>query len=157
VSALHIVECGPEGAEVVHRLTQAAFASQGELDPPSGAGHETVNEVRTDLAAGGGAIATLAGHPAGCLRFAVSDGHMHVRRVAVEPELQRHGIGRALMRWAEEAAERRGLGEVTIGVRLALPGNLAFFRRLGYEVTGEHAHPGYDRPTWVALRRRLPP
>jgi hypothetical protein len=52
---LRIVACGPERAGDVHRLTQLAFAPHAALDPPSGAGKETVERVRENLAAGGGA------------------------------------------------------------------------------------------------------
>jgi GNAT superfamily N-acetyltransferase len=93
--------------------------------------------------------------PVGCLRWAAAADHLHVRRVAVLPELQGRGIGRALMAWAEQEAEARSLPAVTVGVRLALAENLAFYRRLGYEAVSEHSHPGYERPTWVEMRKRL--
>lgn len=150
---LRIAACGAELAEVVSGLTRAAYAEYGSLDPPSGEGKETVESVRADLDRDGGAVAWLGDQPAGCLRIAVEADHLHVRRVAVLPELLRRGIGRALMAWAEGEASRRGLHAVTLGVRLALPGNIAFYRRLGYQVTGHHAHPGYDRPTWVSMRK----
>ena len=154
--ALQIVRCGAERAEEVHRLTQVAFRRHRHLDPPSGAVRESVADVRHDLAAGGGAIAELGGRPVGCLRWRVAaDGDFHVRRVAIEPTLQRRGVGRALMAWAEREAKRRGCEGISVGVRITLPGNLTFYRRLGYEVTGEHSHDGYDHTTWLGLQKRL--
>ncbi len=151
-----VVPCGPERAEDVHRLTQAAFERHRTLDPPSGAGRESLEHVREDLVAGGGAIAELDERAVGCLRWTVApSGDLHVRRVAVEPGLQRGGLGRELMAWAEEEARRRGCGAVSVGVRVALPGNLAFYRSLGYEVVGENRHDGYEQPTWLSLRKRL--
>jgi len=153
---LRIEWCGPERAAIVHRLTRAAFRAHASLDPPAGAGRETLESVRADLA-GGGALAHLDGSPAGCLRFAVAGDHMHVRRVAVPPGLQGRGIGSALMAWAEAEAAGRGLGEVTVGVRLALSGNLRFYGCLGYEEVSRESHPGHDHPTWVLMRKRLTP
>ncbi len=151
-----VVLCGPERAEELHRLTQAAFRKHRKLDPPSGAVRESVDRVRDDLASGGGAIAELDGRPVGCLRWYVGDdGNFHVRRVAVEPELQRRGLGSVLMAWAEEEARRRGCKAVSVGVRLALRDNLDFYRKLGYEVIGEHRHESYDRTTWLAMRKSL--
>lgn len=147
--------CGPEAAETVHRLTQAAFRDQATLAPPSGAGRETVEDVREDLRRQAGALGTIASRPVACMRFTMEPDRISVRRLAVPPELQGRGIGRAMMAWAESEAERRGAHEVTVGVRLALEGNIAFFRRLGYEPAGEGAHPGYDRPTWLTMRKRL--
>lgn len=145
--------CGRDAATIVHELTQAAFAGYEALDPPSGASRETAEAVRRDLAAARGALAWLDSRPVGCLRFVVAPDHLHVRRVAVTPELQGRGIGRALMAWAERQASDRGLARVTVGVRLSLPGNLAFYRRLGYEVVAEYSHPGYGRPTWVSMEK----
>ncbi|HSP73284.1 MAG TPA: GNAT family N-acetyltransferase [Gaiellaceae bacterium] len=151
-----VVPCGPERAGDVHRLTQAAFERHRTLDPPSGAGRESLEHVHEDLAAGGGAIAELDGRPVGCLRWTVApSGDLHVRRVAVEPGRQGRGLGRVLMAWAEDEARRRGCGAVSVGVRIALPGNLAFYRALGYEVVDEHRHDGYEQPTWLSLRKRL--
>jgi tRNA threonylcarbamoyladenosine biosynthesis protein TsaE len=154
MSACSVVRCGPRRADEVHRLTQAAFGPYRHLDPPPGAGRESVAQVAEDLAAGGGAIAQVEGQALGCLRWLVEpDGDFRVRRVAVEPALQRQGIGRALMAWAEEEAPRHGCGAVSVGVRIALPGNLAFYRELGYEVTSEERHDGHDRTTGLAMRK----
>jgi GNAT superfamily N-acetyltransferase len=115
-----------------------------------------VERVRDDLAAGGGAIAQEDGEPVGCLRWQLGEEeNLHVRRVAVTPSAQRRGVGRALMRWAEEEAGRRGCTAVTVGVRAPLSGNLAFYGRLGYAVVGEHVHEGFDAPTWLGLRKRV--
>jgi ribosomal protein S18 acetylase RimI-like enzyme len=155
-TGLRIEACGPEQADVVHHLTQEAFRAQASLEPPSSAGRETLEAVRADLATGG-AVAHLDGRPAGCLRCAAEGDHLHVRRVAVLPELQGRGIGSALMAWAEARAAELGLAEVTIGVRLALTGNLRLYRRLGYEEVALRSHPGWHRPTWVAMRKRVTP
>jgi GNAT superfamily N-acetyltransferase len=151
-----IVACGAERAEEVHRLTQAAFRDYTWLDPPSGALSETAERVRDDLATGGGAIAEVDGEPVGCLRWELgADRSLHVRRVAVTPYARGRGIGRALMIWAEQEAGRRRCGTVTVGVRLVLPGNLAFYSSLGYEIVSEHSHDGYTDPTWLALRKSV--
>jgi len=152
---ISLARCGAEAAETVHRLTQAAFADYARLDPPSGAGREALETVAADLSRHGGALAFVGGRPLGCLRLEIGAEELHVRWVAVDPASQRGGVGRALMRWAEAEARRRGFGRVTVGVRLALTGNLAFYRRLGYRQTAVHSHPGYDRPTWALLEKHV--
>jgi ribosomal protein S18 acetylase RimI-like enzyme len=153
--ALRIEACGPDLAGIVHLLTQEAFRAYLGLDPPTGAAWETEETVRADLARSEGAVAWIDSRPVACIRLDQGEDHVHVRRLAVLPELQGHGIGRALMEWSETDARRRAAAEVTLGVRIALPGNRAFFERLGYEVVAEQAHPGYDHPTSFAMRKRL--
>ncbi|OWJ66038.1 GNAT family N-acetyltransferase [Inquilinus limosus] len=65
------------------------------------------------------------------------------------------GIGRALMAAAEAEARRLGGARLTLGVRLALDGNRCFFRSLGFTEGALHAHPGYDRPTWVEMTKPI--
>lgn len=155
--ALRIVRCGVERADDVHRLTQAAFGPYRQLDPPSGAVSETVAGVIDALTAGGGAVAEQGGQTVGCLRWRLtSDGDLYVGRVAVDPARHGRGIGRALMTWAEGEARRRRCHGVAVAVRLALPGNLDLYRRLGYRLTGEHRHEGYEHTTYVSLRKDLP-
>lgn len=153
--SIRVEPCGDEAAEITHRLTRAAFRGYDRLDPPSGAGRENLEDVRIDLAGRSGALALVDGRPVGCMRLAESGANLNVRRVAVEPSLQGRGVGTALMAWAEAEARRRGLAAVTVGVRVALPGNIDFYRRLGFEISESHSHPGFGRPTWVSMRKSL--
>jgi GNAT superfamily N-acetyltransferase len=153
---LLITACGTERAEDVHRLTQAAFAPYKNLDPPSSVGRESLADVARDLADGGGAIAELEGQVVGCLRWEPEEsGEFYTKRVAVDPAVQSSGIGRALMTVAEGEAKRRGYQWMTVGVRLALPGNQQFFRSLGFEIVEENRHDGYDHTTWLKMRKEL--
>jgi ribosomal protein S18 acetylase RimI-like enzyme len=146
--------CDQEAAGELHRLTSAAFAGYGWLDPPSGAVSETVDDVWQDLARNHGLLYRLDGRPVAGLRFERRPDHLYVHRVAVDPAFQRRGIGRALMQWVHEYCRRAGIAEVRVGVRSQLPGNCLFYEALGYEVVGEHSHPGYTSVTWYEMRFR---
>ena len=147
--------CGPQAAAEAHRLTQLAFGGYDRLDPPSGALRETVDNVRDDLERAGGALADIDGKPVGCLRFEREPGLLRVRRVAIDPAWQRRGLGTALMNWTHDYARELGVTEVRVGVRRQLPGNIAFYVRLGYTLLAEHRHPGYAEVTWLEMSRRL--
>lgn len=148
---LQIWRCGPEAAAEIHRLTQLAFAGYGWLDPPSGALSETEADVLQDLTRDHGILASLKGRTVAALRLEIRPDQVHVRRVAVDPAFQRRGIGRALMEWIHEYCRTEGIREVRVGVRSQLPGNRQFYERLGYQVIGEHSHPGRTEVTWVEM------
>jgi tRNA threonylcarbamoyladenosine biosynthesis protein TsaE len=139
----------------VHELTQQAFAGYGWLNPPSGVFEETVEVVTEDLRGGHGLVARIEGRPVGCLRFREEADRLHVRRLAVRPDLQHQGIGSALMRWIHDHAGRKGLRRVTLGVRRQLPQNRGFYEKLGYRVIAEHRHPGFDEVTWEEMELAL--
>jgi ribosomal protein S18 acetylase RimI-like enzyme/glutaredoxin len=153
VRAVLIQAARADSALEVHRLTQLAFGGYGWLTPPSGALAETEDDVRRDLQLRGGALARMAGAAVGALRLRFEPKALWVRRVAVDPAHQGHGVGRELMRWAEQQAAEQGLAEVRLGVREQLPGNRAFYEKLGYRVIQEHLRPGTNQVHWFEMSR----
>jgi len=52
-------------------------------------------------------------------------------------------------------ARRRGLSGVRLGVRVVLTNNQRLFRSLGYREISREAHPGFDYPTSINMRKSL--
>ena len=75
------------------------------------------------------------GEHVGCLVLVPrSDSEIRMRQVAVSPEAQGRGIGRALTQFAEDFARQRGFARMTLHARAtAVP----FYEKLGYESVGE--------------------
>ncbi|MCC7494702.1 MAG: GNAT family N-acetyltransferase [Fimbriimonadaceae bacterium] len=89
----------------------------------------------------------------GCLVLRPREaGRLQMRQVAVAPEWQRRGVGRALLAAAEQVARREGCRELTAHARAtALP----FYERAGYTVEGaEFSEIGL--PHRLVRRRLLP-
>ncbi len=71
----------------------------------------------------------------GCLVLRpMADGEIRMRQVAVLPELQRQGIGTALVEYAEALARKSGYGRMTLHARDAA---VPFYEKLGYSRIGE--------------------
>jgi GNAT superfamily N-acetyltransferase len=140
---------GPDDAAVVHALTQAAFAGQERLTPPSGALSETEDDVRAQLAAWPGGLAYDGDTAVGAYRLEEhDDGTLHVRRVSVHPDARGRGVARALIAHAEAYARSLGRAELRLGCRDELPDNVALFQHLGYEIVAVHEF-------WVELAKGL--
>ena len=120
-------------------LVHAAFAG---LSPPSGALNETINDVAGRFAAGPVLMAEAGGDLVGSVYCAVKDGGLYLTRMAVRPDWQKRGVGRALLAAAEAEARSRALRKLTLRVRVSLPANRAFFERAGFIVTGRGQDPG---------------
>ena len=97
------------------------------------------------LAEGGEVLGVLVMRPA--------DDHLFVDNVAVAPGHQGRGLGRELVAFAEERAEREGLPEVRLYTNEKMHENLAVYARLGFEETERKIDGGYRR---VFMRKRLP-
>ncbi len=131
-----VAEVGPEAAAVVLGIVRAGFGGRPELDPPSTALEETETSLADALGAGGGLVASVDGRPAGALLMSPEPGSLLLRRVAVRPDAQHHGVARALSATVDDVAARRGFARVHLTARAELPGTVRFWQRLGYREVG---------------------
>jgi GNAT superfamily N-acetyltransferase len=106
---------------VLRRPLGLVFTAQ-ELDDEAGSHHIVALEDDDD------------GACVGCLVLRPIDVDVvRMRQVAVRPDRQRQGIGRALIDFAEQSARACGHREIVAHVREpAIP----FYAALGYELTG---------------------
>ena len=73
------------------------------------------------------------GELAGCVVLRTEADYLLVDNLAVEPERQGEGLGRALLDFAELEAGRRGLPELRLYTNVAMTENIAMYGRLGWE------------------------
>jgi predicted N-acetyltransferase YhbS len=140
--------------EIIHA---AYIEYEGWLVPPSGAHAETVESLAAKLTKGEGALAWQDQIAVGSVLFEPRGHEMYLGRLAVPPAHRRRGTGALLVSHVEAEALRRGLSRVTLGVRLQLPENAAFYTKLGYDIAGYGMHPGFTEPTYIAMVKNLNP
>ena len=71
--------------------------------------------------------------------------HLWLDNVAVAPDRQGMGLGRALMAFVEDEARRRGLAEVRLLTNQLMRRNIALYARLGYVETERRQEEGFAR------------
>lgn len=135
-------------------LIRGSFAyMDGRIDPPSSAHLLTPASLRDRAAA---EHLYIAGPPLlGCAFFAEQPDALYIGKLAIAPDAQGAGLGRAFLAEAESLARRRGLPRLRLETRVELTRNHAAFARLGFIKTAEKAHPGFDRPTSITLEKPL--
>lgn len=135
----------------------ASFAQyRGKLVPESGAFRETAEGIAAELARGASAIvAERNGEMLGCVLTEEMEGDLYFGRLSVLPSARGRGLARLLIDAVEAEALRRGLAGVRLGVRIVLTDNQRLFASLGYRETSREAHPGFDRPTSINMRKPL--
>jgi len=146
-----------EDAAVLAATIAAAFAQyRGRLMPESGAFRETPEAIARELAQGAGAIiAEQNGEVVGCVMLKPMEADLYVGRLSVSPTARGRGIARRLVEAVESEARRRGARGVRLGVRIVLTDNQRLFTALGYRETSREAHPGFDHPTSINMRKAL--
>ncbi|MGH6763279.1 MAG: GNAT family N-acetyltransferase [Phyllobacterium sp.] len=101
-------------------------------------------------------IALLEGKLAGCAFLAEKENHFYLGKLAVSPEAHGRNIGRALLTQVENHAVTRGKPVLELQTRIELISNHRIFKRFDFQKTQETAHPDYDGPTSITMRKALP-
>jgi len=154
--ATKITLATPEQAALVHRIMQEAFAQyMGVLQPPSSAHAETVDDVIRAMSAGGAVLAWDDGKAVGSARFTRKPDHFYVGRLAVLPASRGKGIASVIMAYLEDLTRQAGHQQVQIGVRMALPQNLAFYQKRGYQIFSIDPHEKAPQTMVATLIKRL--
>lgn len=141
--------------EILETIHAAFGEYRGRLRPESGAFRETVESL-TDRAKIGVVLGIIADQRVAACVSAVTKGKsLYLDRLAVHPDFRRRGLAQALVAAVEMEAKRRHLRSVSLGVRLALENNIAFFSRLGFVEIGRSTHLGFDGPTSMDMEKPI--
>lgn len=145
-------------AAAIAAVIAASFEQyRGKLIPESGAFRETADAIAAELSRGAGAIvAERNGEMLGCVLVEEKEGDLYFGRLSVLPPARGLGLARRLIDAVEAEAHRRGLAGIRLGVRVVLTDNQRLFQALGYRETSREAHPGFDHPTSINMRKPLP-
>lgn len=167
---LTIERVGPEAAAEVLRIVHAAFSARPPLDPPADALAETEASMKDRLAAYGGLLARQAGAPVGSLVMDPVGRSLWLRRFAVVPGEQGHGIAHKLVTAATAEAAAGGFEDLAVVAREELPRTLRFWLHQGFREIArssplvqmhrplsEHVVEVVDGEAMVELGRRVAP
>jgi ribosomal protein S18 acetylase RimI-like enzyme len=86
-----------------------------------------------------------AGEPVALIVLRRDADAIFVENIAVDPQVQRKGHGRALLAFAEDEARRLGLTAIRLYTNAAMTENLAYYPRLGFRETDRREEDGYSR------------
>lgn len=128
---LTVRAAGVEDAHQIHEVVIAAFAARPALDPPADALAETPESLAAALAAHGGVLALLDGQPVGGLILDPIDRTLFLRRVAVMPSAQGHGVASAMV-FHVLASSTADVDDVAVLAREELPATVAFWEHEGF-------------------------
>ena len=81
----------------------------------------------------------------GLIVLVANPDHVLIENVAVDPDHQHAGIGRALLNLAEDYAGDLGVGRVRLYTNVTMVENKRLYARLGYEEEGRHIDDRFQR------------
>lgn len=130
---------GPEAATEVLGIVRAAFSARPPLDPPADALGETEGSMKERLSGFGGVVARLDGVSVGTVLMDPADSTLWLRRFAVLPDQQGHGVAHKMVTYAAGVARAEGFGDLAVIAREELPATLRFWERQGFREVSRDA------------------
>jgi predicted N-acetyltransferase YhbS len=143
-----IRRAGEQDAERITAIVNAAF----EVERPMRASGERTSlvGVREEMQRGGEYfVAEENGHIVGSVLTRVNGTTGYFGMLAVEPGLQRNGIGRALREHVEDYCRAHGCNEMTLTTGDFRTDLLPYYERAGYRIVSYEACSG---PEWNLSR-----
>jgi ribosomal protein S18 acetylase RimI-like enzyme len=101
-------------------------------------------------------ILEIEGEPTGIVVLEGNAEHLLIYSIAVKPDAQRKGYGRALLDFADKRAIELGLHEVRLYTNEQMERNLMLYRRHGFVEVGRRPHPSRHGQVLVDMVRKLP-
>jgi ribosomal protein S18 acetylase RimI-like enzyme len=101
------------------------------------------------VARGGTFLAVEGKAVRGLIVLVEHSDHLLVENVAVDPDRQGEGIGRALLGHAEAVARAAGLAEVRLYTHARMTSNRALYLALGFRQVDRRDEDGFDRVFFV--------
>ena len=142
--------------EELHALLLACFAYMAErIDPPSSLLRMSAADLKQKSSDETLFLAMDGERIAGCAFVRLEEDCAYVGKLAVDADFRGQGLARRFVEAAEALALANDRHFLELQTRIELTENHATFARLGFVMTRENAHEGYDRPTNITMRRAL--
>ena len=131
---LVIREATPGDLPVVHRITQAAYEQiRSIIGSHANVFAETPESLQGRISDGWRMLlAEIDGVAVGLVRLLPYEGELYIGRLAVVPDAQHAGVGRALVAAAEERGRELGLPVARLGAYEDVIESRPYYERLGY-------------------------
>ncbi|MBR0557546.1 GNAT family N-acetyltransferase [Ciceribacter sp. L1K23] len=143
--------------EELFELILSSFSyMNGIIDPPSSALSMTPQSLREKARQEIGFVAREDDELTGCIFCRPEPPScLYIGKLAVAPSHQNRGIGTRLMGRADDLARSIGYRQLRLETRIELTDNHRRFRSMGFELFSEGRHRGFDRTTFIEMRKRV--
>jgi ribosomal protein S18 acetylase RimI-like enzyme len=151
---VRIRRAGPEDVKTVQRISadsyiRAYMAVLGTIPKPA------TEDYEPRIEKGEVWILEIEGEPTGIAVLEENTDHLLIYSIAVKPDAQGRGYGRALLDFADQRAIEIGLDEVRLYTNEQMKRNLMLYGRHGFVEVRTRPHPSRPGQVLVDMVRKL--
>lgn len=140
----------------LHRLLTVSFSyMDGRVDPPSSLNSMVPDDLRRKAMEECLVVVFHGDELVACGFLTEAGDSIYLGKLAVSPNFRRRGILRRMVELAEDMAFRQGRSWLELQTRIELTENHRIFEALGFAKVRETAHPGFEQPTSITMRKRV--
>ncbi|NLB41172.1 MAG: GNAT family N-acetyltransferase [Clostridiales bacterium] len=147
--ALIIRKAGQKDISAIHQITKEAFekyAADLGLPETVSALKENEETILHEMDSKTILIAILDGVPVGSIRYEIQpDNSAYISRFGVKLDIQKSGVGRALMEAVEEALRNKDVDMIFLHTATKMTTQIRFYYGLGFYVHSTTIDKGYIR------------
>ncbi|NLC42854.1 MAG: GNAT family N-acetyltransferase [Clostridiales bacterium] len=147
--ALIIRKAGQEDISAIHQITKEAFekyANDLGLPETVSALKENEETILNEMESKTILIAILDGVPVGSIRYEIQpDKSAYISRFGVKLDIQKSGVGRALMEAVEEDLYNKDVDMINLHTATKMTAQIRFYYGLGFYVHSTTTDKGYIR------------
>jgi GNAT superfamily N-acetyltransferase len=135
-------------------LIQSNFAYMDPLiDPPSSMHRLTIKKISNHCV--DGEVWSIGTPPKACIFLKTKGDALYLGKLAVAKSARGTGLGKRLIQIAEDRTLFHGKSFLELETRIELVENHRIFEKLGFEKVEEGSHAGYERVTYIVMRKRV--
>jgi N-acetylglutamate synthase-like GNAT family acetyltransferase len=128
---------------------------EGRIDPPSSMHRLTAATIVQQAETGEIWVIEQEHRPIACVFLTPKPHALYLGKLATAPAHRGQGHAHSLIDSATARARTLGFDSLELQTRVELTENHRFFTALGFAITGQTAHEGYDRPTSITMQLKV--
>ena len=149
---LRMHKCRDKELADIMRLIENSFSyMEGRIDPPSSMNRLTVSEIAENCCSG--EVWSFGNPITACMFLKPKNDALYVGKLAVDKSYRGRGFARKMIELAGERAKVHGKSYLELFTRIELIENHLAFGKLGFKTIAEASHPGYEKPTYLVMRK----
>jgi len=146
-------ESDKELSDILQLIRRAFAYMDGRIEPSSSMQSLTISAISRQCRLG--EVWSLGDPIIACMFLTVKEDALYISKLSVSEAPRGRGIAKQMMTLAATRASCLNIKYLELFTRIELTENHMAFSKLGFTKVSEACHPGFQRPTYIIMRKTV--